>query len=312
MLGRGIDNNISTLFDCFGKHGRREHIVHHHGRAHGVGNFRDRFDVDDLKRRVRHTFKEHGLGIRTHSCTPFIQIGAIHKSHLNPVAGQDVLENVKTGTKQRLGGDNVIARFQDRRQRTIHSRHAGCRGKGIFGPFQHCNAFFEHRNGRVAVAGINKLILAQFDETLLSLFGSIVDEPLGQENGLAHLIVLAATATTMDQLGAFVPTLAHLSSPRANLVFAHKKTPNRPSEGESLRPDLFSGLFNVARNPVNKSPRSLIRAIRCQWRSVKRQASRTLPNRCDQCARLPPDHHTAALLEGRRKSNEAGKTGEVT
>ena len=192
---------------------------------------RNRRNVDDLQCGVRHAFKEHRLGVRAQRRAPLIQIGAVHKRHLNPIAGQDIFQNVQTGPKQRLGRHHVIARLEQRGQRTANSRHARGGGKGILGPLQQRNTLFEHRNGWIAIARIDELIRAGFQKPRLCLLSAVIDKTLGQKDRFADFIVLAAAGTAMHQFGAVVPSLTHLKS---SALIAQQKTPVRPSERGSF------------------------------------------------------------------------------
>ena len=53
MLGRRINHHVRPLPDRIGKNRRDKHIVSHHQRADGMGQFSQGADVDDLQRWVR-------------------------------------------------------------------------------------------------------------------------------------------------------------------------------------------------------------------------------------------------------------------
>ena len=78
--------------------------------------------------------------------------------------------------------------------------------------------------------------------------GRVVDEALGEEDRLAPLAVLGPADAAMHQLGALFPVVAHVSLSRA---FRPNKNPQTQVTRMGVPfDDLFSGVFNVARNPV--------------------------------------------------------------
>ena len=135
----------------------------------------------------------------------------------------------------------MIAGFQKRGQRTVDRRHARGRGKGVLRPLDRGDAFLEHPHGRIAVAGIDELIRPAFDEARLGLFGTFVDEALGQIDRLGHLAILATPRACVDEFRLRLPVAHGRSS-------GNKKPP--PEQVGANASDLFSGMFNVARNPV--------------------------------------------------------------
>ena len=72
----------------------------------------------------------------------------------------------------------------------MDSRHARCRGKGIFCAFQGGHAVLEHGHGRIAIAGIDEFILGAILEAAGRILGAVIDKPLGEKDGLADLIIL--------------------------------------------------------------------------------------------------------------------------
>ena len=91
----------------------------------------------------------------------------------------------------------------------MHRCHAAGGSKGIFSALQRRDTFFEHPRGRVAVAGINKLVIPRFDKPRFGSFGGWIDKTLGQINRFGHLAILAAPAALMHQFGAGFPSIAH-------------------------------------------------------------------------------------------------------
>jgi len=148
--------------------------------------------------------------------------------------------------------DDMIAGLQERGQRAVDGGHAGGGGEGVLRPLDGGDAFFEHPDRGVAVAGVDEFVGAGFDEPRLGLFGGVVDKALGQEDRLGHFAILAAARARMHQFRPRLPVRHRLSS--------DNKKPPPEREGVRLLPAstfLFSGLFYVARNPENKSPRGL-------------------------------------------------------
>ena len=117
----------------------------------------------------------------------------------------------------------MIARTQHGCKRPHDRRHAAGRGKGVFGAFQRRDALFKHPGCRVAIAGIDKFIVASLQKPGLGGLGGGIDKALGQENRLGHLAVLTAAAAFMHQFGAGFPSVAH-ALPR--LARCQRKTPD--------------------------------------------------------------------------------------
>lgn len=121
----------------------------------------------------------------------------------------------------------MIAHLEHRGQRAIDGRHARCGCKRVFAAFQRRNTLLEHGHGRVAIAGIDELILAAFDEPCFGGFCVFVNKPLGQKDRFADFVVLAAARAAVNGLGAFVPAVVHLVIPfHASRRKAQNKKPN--------------------------------------------------------------------------------------
>ena len=189
----------------------------------------------------------------TDRCVPFVQIGAIDKGHFDAIARQDLFQDIKARPKQRARRHDVIARSQHRGQRPIDGGHSAGRSKSVLCPFHRRDTLFKHGDRWVAVTGVDEFIVTRFQKPCFGIFSSVIDKALRHEDRFAYLIVLAAANTAVDGLGAFVP-VAHLTS----LAMRHQKTPT-PGKVSGLRPYPFSGIFNVARNPVTNRHMTWIR-----------------------------------------------------
>ena len=75
----------------------------------------------------------------------------------------------------------MIACLQHRRQRARDRSHAGGSGKGVFRALDRGDAFLEHGNGRVSVAGIDEFIRTGLNKTCLGLFGAVIDKALREK-----------------------------------------------------------------------------------------------------------------------------------
>jgi hypothetical protein len=114
MFGRGIDHDIRAQFQRVLKHRRGKDIVHDHQRAHRMGNLGDAGDINDFQRRVRDRFEKHHLGVRAHRAAHCVQVGAVDKRDLDPVAGQHLFEDIEAGPEERARRHHMIARAQHR------------------------------------------------------------------------------------------------------------------------------------------------------------------------------------------------------
>ena len=233
MLGSRVDDHIGPHLDRAAENRRGKDIVHHHGRPDRMGKARHTRKVDHFQRRVGHAFQEHRPGIGPDGGAPRVQIGAIHESNLDPVAGQHVFQHIQARPEQRPRRDHVIARAQHRHQRARHGGHARRRGEGVLGAFKGRDTLFERRDRRVAVARIDELVFARTQEPRLRGFGRRVDKALRHVDGLGHLAILAATCALMHQLRACVPILAHAIPHRPR---GHAKPPNLKQVGGWPRP----------------------------------------------------------------------------
>ncbi len=144
----------------------------------------------------------------------------------------------------------MVARAEHGHERAVDGGHAGGGGEGVLGPFKRGDAGFEHRGRGVAIAGVDEFVGSGLEKAGLGGLGGVVDEALGEEDGLADLAKLAAADAFVDREGAFA-FLRH-SRPPAPLRCAKKKPRHlaRVSGASRAPTPLFSGMFNVARNPV--------------------------------------------------------------
>ena len=210
LCGR-VDNKVSAQLACDRVDRRRHGVVDNDQRVVCVGQIDNGLHVDDFEGGVRNGLEEHDLGVRTDCGFPCVHVTTIDEGDLNAEAGQHFFEDIEARTEQRAARYNVVARFQQRHQRTVDGSHTGGGRETSFNAFEVGHAVFEHRNGRVAIAGIDELVVAQLDEALLCLLGSVVNEALGEEDGFAQFVVFAAADTAVNcacALGKFVHVLS--------------------------------------------------------------------------------------------------------
>ena len=172
----------------------------------------------------------------------------------------------------------MIARLQDGGQRSSDRGHPTGRGEGIFGALERGNAIFKHAHRRVAVERIDELILTCMLKPGFRGLRTLIDNALREKNRLGHFAILAAPGSRMHKFRAGVPIFRH-----GDASFPNKKPPPRSAGGADRVPDLFSGLFNVARNPVNKSPRYALATLP----SLGRQDLSLFGKRTCYCAKTP-------------------------
>ena len=207
MLGRGINHHIRPQIGRALQDRRGEDIVHDDKSADGMGQVGYAPDVDHFQRRVGEAFEEHRAGLGADRLAPLVQIGAIDECDLDPEAGQDLLQDIEARSEQRLGRHHVIARAQHRGQRAVDGGHSAGGRKGVLSAFKLRHPVLEHAHGGVAVAGIDELVRAAFDEACLGGLGAVIDETLGQVDRFAHLAILAAPRAAMHGAGARVEGL---------------------------------------------------------------------------------------------------------
>ena len=165
--------------------------------------FNDRLHVDHFERRVRNRFKEDNFGVGTDRSLPRIQITTIDQRQFDAKPLQHVLEDIEARSEQRAARHNMIASLQHRHQRTVHRGHTRSGGKSCLNALKVGHTIFEHSNGRVAIARIDKFVFTEFHKTGLCLFCGFVDKALRQKNRLGQFVILAAAGARMHGASAF-------------------------------------------------------------------------------------------------------------
>ena len=94
-------------------------------------------------------------------------------------------------------------------QRPVHRRHARRGGEAVLGALERGHPLLEHPHRRIAVAGVDELVGPGGDETGFGGRGVGIDEPLGQEDRLGGLAVLAAARPAVHQSRPRAPVSAH-------------------------------------------------------------------------------------------------------
>ena len=94
----------------------------------------------------------------------------------------------------------MVAGFQRREHGRGHRGHAGRGGPRRLGAFQLDHAALEHRNvgigkARIEISGLLAL------ETRFALLGAVVDEALGEKQGLGGFAEFGTDGAGMDQSG---------------------------------------------------------------------------------------------------------------
>ena len=209
MFGGRIDDHVHPAWHRAGENRRGKDVIDNHLGPDRVGQPDHRGNVDHFKRRVRHGFKEHNLGVGADCSPPLIEIGAIDKIDLDPVAGENFLKHIEARPEKSARGDHVIASAEHGGQGSGHRRHAGRGGKGVFGAFERGNAFFEHAHGRVAVSRVDEFVVAGLDKAGFGLFGAVIGKALCQKDRLAQFAILAPAGATVHGGGARVPFGVH-------------------------------------------------------------------------------------------------------
>ena len=197
MLGAGINDHIRTHRQRLLQNGGGENVIDHHARPRLMGDLGNGGDVDGVQHRIRRRFHKDALGAGGYGLAPSIQIAAIHQGGFHAKARQDVGENLKAGAEQRAGGNDVIARLHLAGQRAPNGGHAGCRAIAGFRAFQQAQAFFEHGDGGVAIAGIDiAVILAR--EAAFGRFGVWVDEARIEIHGFGGFAMMGTLGAAAD------------------------------------------------------------------------------------------------------------------
>ena len=98
----------------------------------------------------------------------------------------------------------MVARLQLAHQRGGNRRHAACRGAGGFGAFEQAHPLLEHGDGRVGIARIDEAGVLPI-EARLGRLGRVVDEALGEEEGLRRFAELRTEGATVDEAGGLAP-----------------------------------------------------------------------------------------------------------
>ncbi|CCC96685.1 protein of unknown function [Azospirillum baldaniorum] len=263
VLGRRIDDDVGAHLERALQHRRGEGVVDHHLGPGLVGESADRAQVDDLKPRVAGRLQEDDLGRLGQRLFPLGQVGAVDEDRLDPEAGRQLLDHPIAGDEQRARRHDAVAGAQVRPQGAVHRGHAAGRGVGPGRPLILAQPVLEHRRGRVAEAGID-VAGAVVDEGALRLLRRAVDEAGGLVERLAGLVEGRAADAAMDQTGTRAKPrdvgIAMIGARHGRCVSSVRRR-GRPAQQKTPRPigsrrgrgsDLFSGLFYVARKPVDQ------------------------------------------------------------
>ena len=173
VLGRRIDDAIGAELQGMLKHRRREHVVDHERRAMTRARFPRRAAMSMISSVGLVGLSRNAvLVFGPHRGAPGVEIRAVDQRRGDAEARQQLLDHVKTRAEQRLGGDDVVARFELAHQRGGDRRHAARGRARRLSALEQRHAAFEHRDRRVGEARIDEARIvaleARFGRSIVS------------------------------------------------------------------------------------------------------------------------------------------------
>jgi hypothetical protein len=163
-------------------------------------------DVDDFQRRVGRALEEEDLRVRANGFLPVLDVAAIDQRGLHAVARHQLFDDPATGTEERAGGNDMVARLHLAEKRCGNGGHARCGRPGVFGAFQRAHALFEHVDGGIGIARIDEAFRLAL-EARFGSFSAFVDVALREEEGLGGFAVLRSRGAAVDECGCRTPGL---------------------------------------------------------------------------------------------------------
>ena len=143
---------------------------------------------------------KRGLGVGAHRRAPGGKVRALDQRRGDAETRQQLFDDIKTRTEQRLRRDDVIARLELAHQRGGDRRHAARGRARRLGAFEQRHAALEHRHRRIGEARIDEPRRVAL-EARLRLRHRVVEIALGEEQRLGGLLELRAHRAAVHELG---------------------------------------------------------------------------------------------------------------
>ena len=209
VLGRGVHHHVRAQLERLLVQDGGEDVVHHDLRAGRVGQLAHRADVDQLLHGVGGGLEEDGVGGLGQRLAPLVEVGAVDEHRLHAPARQDLRADHVAGAEQRAGGHEPGPVAAQCGQRHEHRGHAGAGGEARLGALDLAQSLLEHRDGGVAVAGVDEALLLAV-ERRLSRLGGLVHVAGVEEHRLGGLLEGRAHLAGADPQGVGVETFGEL------------------------------------------------------------------------------------------------------
>ena len=148
-LCRRMHDQIRTQLNWTTQVGRCERGIDHHRNACGVGNFRDRRNVQDFHTRIAHHLTEDQLGVVLNGRRKSCRVSGINKRRFDAKSWQGIAQQIVGAAVQTARGNNMVTRAHQCGNREMHRGLTTGHSNGSDALVQYRNPFFEHRIGGV-------------------------------------------------------------------------------------------------------------------------------------------------------------------